>query len=310
MTPTIGDGIKRATQRLSDRGVSNAEREALELVARAAAFSKDTLPARLRDPLSPEASIFLDQWTVRRVAGTPLAHLIGEWDFLDFTVTVTPDVLIPRPETEGLFDWAVRASGSPRSSDGAVRASGSPRSSDGAVRARDAVSGAKGPAHWVDCGTGSGVLALAAARQWTDARVTAIDLSAAALAVARWNARRLGVENRIQFRQGDLLDGIDDQSVDGLLANLPYVEDGEWSGLATEVRQEPRRALLGGSDGLDVIRRFVPQAARVLRSGGAVYLEVGRGQAEAVAALLRGSFSDVRLEKDFAGIDRYVGGVR
>lgn len=284
MTPTIGDGIKRATQRLSDRGVSNADREALELVARAAAFSKDTLPARLRDPLSPEASIFLDQWTVRRGAGTPLAHLIGEWDFLDFTVTVTPDVLIPRPETEGLFDWAVRWWTS--------------------------VSSAQGPTQWVDCGTGSGALALAAARRWPEARVTAVDLSAAALAVARWNARRWGLENRIHFQQADLLTGIDDQSVDGLLANLPYVEDGAWPGLATEVRQEPRRALLGGPDGLDVIRRFVPQAARALRPGGAVFMEVGRGQAGAVAELLRGFFSDVRTEKDFAGIDRYVGGVR
>ncbi|HMU97138.1 MAG TPA: hypothetical protein PKA08_10185, partial [Elusimicrobiota bacterium] len=99
-------------------------------------------------------------------------------------------------------------------------------------------------------------------------------------------------------------------AVDGLVANLPYVEDGEWAGLAPEVRREPRAALLGGPDGLDIIRRFVPQAARVLRPGGGVFLEVGRGQAPAVATLVSGYFRDVRTEKDFAGIDRYVGGRR
>lgn len=284
MTPTVADGLKRVTQRLTERGVPNADREALELVARAAAFSKDTLPARLREPLSAEAFISLDQWTIRRAAGTPLAHLISEWDFLDFTVTVTPDVLIPRPETEGLFDWAARR----------MESDGDPA----------------GLNRWVDCGTGSGALALAIARRWPKARVTAIDLSPAALAVARWNARRWGLENRIEFQRADLLAGIGDGAVDGLVANLPYVEDGEWAGLAPEVRREPRAALLGGPDGLDIIRRFVPQAARVLRPGGGVFLEVGRGQAPAVATLVSGYFRDVRTEKDFAGIDRYVGGRR
>lgn len=282
MTVTVAEGLRRVTDGLTRRGVTNAEREAQELVARAAAFSRDMLPARLRDPLSPEVAPVLDAWVLRRAAGTPLAYLIGEWDFRDFTLTVTPDVLVPRPETEGLFERAARAG--------------------------DAFGAS---ARWVDCGTGSGALALAIARRWPEARVTAVDLSAAALAVARWNARRLGLEGRVAFRQNDLLSGWTPGSVDGLVANLPYVEEAAWPDLSPEVRQEPRLALWGGVDGLDVFRRFAPQAARVLRPGGRVFLEVGQGQASAVADLLAAAgFAEVRRDVDFAGIERYVEGTR
>lgn len=278
---------RETARRLSTQGISNADREAQELVARAAACPPDVLPARWRDPFPESSRPVLDLFTVRRLSGTPLAHLLGEWDFLDFTVTVTPDVLIPRPETEELFERVERA--------GAAEWDRSDREAP----------------LLVDCGTGSGVLALALARRWPRARVVATDISSAALAVARWNAERLGAADRVRFAEGDLVSLLPDGAVDGLVANLPYVADGEWAGLSPEVRREPRQALLGGPDGLSLYRRLAPEAVRVLRPGGRVFLEVGRGQTVAVAALLTAAgLRDVGTALDSAGLDRFVWGTR
>lgn len=278
---TIGDVLADVRQRLKDAGISNGGNEAKELVARALGGDRKTLHLR-QDELYPGPfHPYLDSLLAQRLAHVPLAYLLGEWDFLDMTLTVTPDVLIPRPETEELFEWMAGTSFS------------SPIS---AV---------------ADVGTGAGGLALAAARQWPLARVTAIDLSGAALAVARWNARQQGVENRMEFRRSDLLDGMKDKGVDVVVANLPYVTTAEWEGLSREVLKEPRQALDGGPDGLKIIRRLIPQAFRVLRAGGWLFLEVGQGQPSIVASeMIVAGFSKVSIAPDFAGIDRFVRGTQ
>ncbi len=280
---TVAEGLRRTAEGLAARGVPNAEFEARELVSRTANFPRDAFPARLRDTLPAPADGVLTLFARQRAAGIPLAHLLGEWDFLDFTVTVTPDVLVPRPETEQLFELA----------------------------RRELPAGAGTPLRLGDCGTGSGVLALAMARRWPGASVAATDVSRAALAVARWNARRLGLEGRIDWREGDLLATFAGAGFDAVLANLPYVTEAEWPALAPEVRREPRGALVSGPDGLSALRRFAPMAFRALRSGGTVFLEVGRGQAARVSGFLENAgFSKARVEKDLAGIERFVWAAR
>jgi release factor glutamine methyltransferase len=287
---SFAEARRAARLRLADAGLANPEREAGELVARAAGVSPRTIDLCPADPWSAPAHASLEALVARRLDRVPLAYLLHEWDFLDFTLTLTPDVLIPRSETEELFVWATRLA----------------REFSGGNPAR----GGAGPTV-VDVGAGAGGLALAFRRHWPAARVIAVDCSAPALAVARWNARRHGVERGIRFLQSDLLTWAGAGSLDIVAANLPYVATGDWAGLAPEVRREPRLALDGGPDGLDVIRRLVPQAARALSSGGRLFLEIGRGQAGETARLLEMSgFRDVRVEKDMGKIERFVGGAR
>lgn len=276
---SVEEALSAAARRLTAGGVPNAVGEAKELVSKALGGNRKTLDLRRGEAWSSSSESILNLLLLQRLDHVPLAYLLNEWDFLDMTLTVTPDVLIPRPETEELFQW---------------------------VAGEHRVEGAL-----ADVGTGAGGLALAAARQWPRVRVTAIDLSAAALAVARWNARRHGVEERIKFRQADLLEGVNVRSLGVVVANLPYVATGDLSDLAPDVLKEPRRALDGGPDGLSVIRRLIPQAYGALEQGGRLFLEVGQGQAMAVGqAVTQAGFSDVSIVRDFAGIDRFIRGTR
>ncbi|MBK8575701.1 MAG: peptide chain release factor N(5)-glutamine methyltransferase [Elusimicrobia bacterium] len=280
---TVAQAVAEGAHRLAKAGISNAEGEAKELVSRVLGISRKSLDFRRTERWGEASRKFLDALILQRLAHVPLAYLLGEWDFLDMTLTVTPDVLIPRPETEELFEWMVRDT---------------------------ALSGAV-PLTWVDVGTGAGGLALAMARSWPNSRGTAIDLSAAALAVAGWNAQRHGVEKTISFRRADLLEGIRDCSVDLMVANLPYVRTSDMAGLSPEVLKEPRRALEGGPDGLTLIRRLIPLAFQALGPGGRLFLEVGEGQADDVAkAMAAAGFLDVSVKTDVAAIRRCVKGGR
>jgi release factor glutamine methyltransferase len=210
----------------------------------------------------------------RRAAGRePVAYLLGRRGFRGLELEVDARVLVPRPETELLVEATL----------------GLPRS-----------------ARVVDVGTGCGAVALALKDERPDLDVLATDVSDDALAVARANARRLGLE--VAFGRADLLDGVG--AVDAVVSNPPYVADGERAALPPEVaRHEPAVALFGGPDGLDVVRRLVRQAgaspARLLA------LEVGQGQAPAVAALVRAAgFGEAEVRRDLAGVERVVVGRR
>jgi release factor glutamine methyltransferase len=183
---------------------------------------------------------------------------------------VDPRVLIPRPETEMLVELALELR----------------------------------PARLLDVGTGSGAIALAAAAELPDCAVTATDTSAGALDVARANAERLGLADRVRFLEGSLPP---DERFDLIIANLPYVAEVDWPSLQPEVTKwEPREALLAGPDGLDAIRWFLSETKS---ADGIVALEVGEGQAPAVGELLRAAgFASVRTRKDLAGIERVVAG--
>lgn len=229
------------------------------------------------DPLSAAALATYRGLLDRAASHEPIPYLIGSAPFMGLDFTVSHDVLIPRPETEQLVEQAI------------TWAQGR-----GSIRA-------------VDVGTGSGCIAVSLARGLPQAVVTAVDLSAAALAVAAINGRR-HTPGRVLFVQGDLLAAFA-PGLHLIVANLPYVAGHEWPTLPIGVKSyEPALALNGGADGLDHYRNLLPQAAGRLRSGGLVLLEIGWRQGEAVVELARQSWprADIRLWTDFSGHDRIV----
>ena len=208
----------------------------------------------------------------RRLMNEPVAYITGARDFWTLTVRVTPDVLIPRPDSETLIEAAVDRFGP------------------------------AGPRTVLDLGTGSGALLLAALSQWPAATGLGIDVSAAAVVVATDNAVSLGMADRAEFRIGEWADGID-EGYDLILCNPPYVEDGVM--LARQVVDyEPASALFAGPDGLDDYRRIAPQLPQVLRAGGIACIEIGSEQRDAVTALLTERGFDVTCRRDLAGNDR------
>jgi release factor glutamine methyltransferase len=213
----------------------------------------------------------------RRGAREPLQHLLGGTSFCGLDLAVDRHVLIPRPETERLVELAW-----------------------------DFLSDRKTV---LDFGTGSGCLAIAVAARFGQARIWGVDISQAALRVARVNATAIGVQNQIQFICGDGLAALGRRfQVDLILSNPPYIPSGEIAGLDPEVRDhDPRNALDGGVDGLDFYRRLAGQAGRFLRRGGRLMVEFGDGQADAVAALVEESGWRVdAVEKDLCGTDRFL----
>jgi release factor glutamine methyltransferase len=212
----------------------------------------------------------------RRRAGEPIQYILGEVEFYGLPFYVTRDVLIPRPETEHLVEKAVEL----------LPLFAKPRV--------------------VDVGTGSGVIAIAIAHEWPSASVTAADVSAAALEVARRNALRLGFADRIHFLQGDLLAPVAGEQFHLVVSNPPYVAEGDRATLSIEVRDyEPATALFAGTEGLAVYRRLIPAAFAALLPGGYVLLETGHGQQDAIGALLKQSgFTAIEFTADLQSIPR------
>jgi release factor glutamine methyltransferase len=223
----------------------------------------------------------------RRAAGEPFAYLVGSAWFCDLEFAVGPAVLIPRPETERLVELA-------------------------AQRVAAAESAGGGPPHVVDLGTGSGIVAVTLARRCPRAVVTAVDLSAEALEVARANAARHGVT--VRFLEGDWYTPLAGERFDLIVSNPPYVADGDPHLELNGLPFEPRHALcdgIQGGDGLGCIRRIVAAAARHLMPGGALLMEHGYDQAVEVRRLLAAAgFREIASWRDDAGIERVSGGVR
>ncbi|MBZ0310150.1 MAG: peptide chain release factor N(5)-glutamine methyltransferase, partial [Anaerolineae bacterium] len=214
-----------------------------------------------------------------RAKGNPMAYLLGYQGFYDIEVNVTPDVLIPRPETEMLVEKALQwASERPHN-------------------------------FIVDVGTGSGIIALTLAKHLRNAHITAIDISQTALQVARSNGELLGLDHRVRWLQGDLLQPMIQMRdlVDLIVANLPYIQTHELEQLEV-AKYEPIIALNGGQDGLDYFRRLLADARLILRPKGCILLEIGATQAYSVSALAGQAFPDAKItiDKDLAQHDRVV----
>jgi release factor glutamine methyltransferase len=251
--------------------------------------SRALLYARLNDPLDASAAEHFVALIDRRLAHEPSAYITGHREFYGLDFLVTPAVLIPRPETETLVEVAIEF-----------------------IKTDADAPSPKSEREWraevLDVGTGSGAIAISLACTLPGAAIIATDASDAALNLARRNARRHGVLERIAFRSGDLLEPLD-APVNLIVANLPYVKTIDWSALPPEIRDhEPRLALDGGPDGLDVIRRFLDQAPHYLQPGGAIALEFGPGQSEVLLALARAAFpgSLVNIRNDLAGRPRVL----
>ena len=245
-------------------------------------------------PVEPRERVTFREMVKRRSRREPVAYIIRRKEFFSLSFEVDPAVLVPRPETEHLVDAVLTALAS------------RPRSP-----AEPAV-----PPRVLDLGTGSGNIAVAVAVHHPEVLVDAVDISAAALEVARRNARRHGVESRIRFHSGDLLAPLGEVAWDVIVSNPPYVRAREFEGLMPDVRiYEPREALVDvkseTSDGLGFYREIARSVASRLADNGSAIVEVGDGQAGDVAAVLRAAgLASIRTVRDLAGIERVVVGSR
>jgi release factor glutamine methyltransferase len=244
----------------------------------------------------------------RRRKGEPIQYITGETEFYGLPFHVTPDVLIPRPETEHLVErilFLAQAGTSALRGHDLSRAVKDPEAK-GALAPGGKSQSAPSPARILDIGTGSGAIAIALAHELATARITAIDLSESALALARQNAARNGVAERIRFLQGDLLAPVAGEQFEFVVSNPPYVPSSDRDTLAVEVRDhEPSLALFAGNDGLDIYRRLIPAAFASLVPGGFIALEIGFGQQDPVRDLLSNTgFRHIEFHPDLQNIPR------
>ena len=270
-TSPLREALALAAEEFETAGVDTPRLDAEVMLAAVLGTDRAALHADPQRMIDLDAAQRFDAMVRRRVRREPVAHILGRAHFRQLELIVDHRVLIPRPETEMLVELA-----------------------DDRQRV-------------LDVGTGSGAVALAIAQERAAVTVTGIDSSPVAVEVARANAEALGLE--VEFLIADLVVG---GPYDLVVSNPPYVRDSEWPGLAPEITlYEPEEALLGGPDGLDVIRRLVPAAIEVLRPGGMLALEVGQGQSRAVEALFeRSGLRLLETQRDLARIPRVVRGRR
>ena len=284
MATTYNNLYLDTRQRLREAGVEGAQLEARELLCHAAGKSREQFYRDMAlyapDPVEEKLAALVE----RRLAGEPVAYLIGEWEFYGLTLDVTPDVLIPRMDTEVLAERAI-------------------------LLARAAGEGAR----VLDLCAGSGCVGLAVAANVPTCRVVLADVSEAALKICKGNVRRNELNARVTCVQADALQKPDAAlwDFDVIACNPPYIPTGDLAGLDVSVRDyEPRSALDGGADGLDFYRAIAAQWGSALRLGGTLLFEVGINQAMDVAALLeRSGFEDIQSTQDTQGIPRVVEGV-
>jgi release factor glutamine methyltransferase len=282
-TWTIGSLVKWATDDFRARGIENPRLDAELIVAHALGIDRMRVILDAERPLDERELATLRDLVKRRRSYEPIAYLRGEREFYGLRFHVDKRVLVPRPDTETLVDVALARSAHVSMS-----------------------------MTMLDLCTGSGCVAITMARQRPTSRVFATDISPDAIAVARENAQRLGAYN-VAFEVADLFAAkmIEGVRFDVVTANPPYIATGDLESLQADVREhEPRLALDGGPDGLDIVRRIVAEAPSHLASGGLLAMEVGAGEAPAAVALMEArGFRDVRADRDIARIERVVSGV-
>lgn len=258
--------------------------EARMLAERAGGLTSVQVAARLREPASDLIRTTFSALASRRAGGEPIAYILGEREFFGRRFVVTSDVLIPRPETELLCEAVLE------------RLSGSSYSGKMAV---------------ADLGCGSGAIAVTLACERPDWTLTALDVSAPALAIARENARRLCPTSSIKFLQSDWFAGLERQKFDAIVSNPPYIEDSDPHLQSGDLRFEPRHALSAGADGLACIRNIAAAAPGYLCASGWLLFEHGYAQAADVRRILdEHDFRDVVTLQDLAGLERISGGRR
>jgi release factor glutamine methyltransferase len=275
---TVRDALTAAADALAAAGCETARLDAELLLAYATGWDRARIAGEPEARLPVGASREFGQMVRRRVRREPVAYIVGCKGFRRIELLVDRRVLIPRPETELLVEVALELQ----------------------------------PSYVLDVGTGSGAIALAVADEVPSAHVVATDTSFDAVRVAHSNAERLGLAERVDvvLRGVDSLGGTGGGPCDLLLANLPYVSEGEWEGLEPEIREyEPRDALVAGPSGLELIEALAAELGAMKARPAAVVLEIGAGQGDAVTELVRrAGYDQVEVRRDLAGLDRAVVG--
>lgn len=278
--------LEWTTDFFKQRGSDSPRLDAEVLLAHARDCSRIELYTAFEQEPTSEQRIAFREMVRRRGEGTPVAQLVGYREFYSLRFRVNEDVLIPRPETEHLVVEAIDCA---------------------KVMRQETI-------RIADLGTGSGAIAVTLAKYLPNASIAAVDISKAALEIARWNAEQHGVQDRIQFLHGDLLDAVQsDPPLDILCSNPPYVSQSEYETLSPSVRDhEPRAALLAGPTGTEVIERILNEAPPYLRSGGHLIMELSPMIADACADLAKGqgSYSKTSFIKDLDGNRRVITMVR
>lgn len=279
---TVQEVLVSAIRALGVRsnGIASARLEAEILLAHTLKMSRTMLLARLGDPISTADAAQFAGMVARRAQREPIAYIVGHQEFYGLDFVVDRRVLIPRPETEHVVEHALRALKSIPHPEPVI----------------------------VDVGTGSGAIALSLARNTTNTKLIATDISPDALAVAQLNAKRLNLLDRIEFRQTDLLEGIT-APIDILTANLPYIPLEREAQLPREIRAyEPRLATIAGLDGLSIVRRLLKQVQQYMSRAGFIILEISEEQgdrARELAQLLL-PLAQIEIHQDLEGLDRIV----
>ncbi len=223
----------------------------------------------------------------KRADHIPLQYLEEEVKFMDFSFRVTPDVLIPRPETENLVERVL--------TEFPLTHSLSPNGGEGRVRRRI-----------LDIGTGSGVILLSLLKYFPESSGVGSDISRKALQVARENAGKLNVLARADFRESNVFRAFENEQFDLIVSNPPYIAQADWNGLSAEVKNEPAEALIAGPRGTEIYEVIIRQAGKFLSPGGVLFFEVGWNQAEIVSGLLQSAGFSVRVFRDDFGINRII----
>ncbi|MCX7781892.1 MAG: peptide chain release factor N(5)-glutamine methyltransferase [Negativicutes bacterium] len=278
---TIGAILKWTGQYFSEKGVESPRLDAEVLLSHILGRDRLYLYTHFDQPLNPDELAAFRECVKKRVMRQPVAYITGKKEFMGLEFTVNSAVLIPRPDTEILVEQA----------EARLRGIESPQIAD--------------------LGTGSGAIIVSLLCRLAGASGVAVDISPAALAVARANAVRHGVDTRLELTAGDLFAPLTGKLFDAILSNPPYIPAADIAGLAAEVRAEPQLALDGGPDGLNFYRRLMAAAPQFLKPGGFIAVEVGAGQAEAVSGLaLEAGLVPDGIIRDYGGVARVVTAAR
>jgi len=272
---TVLEVLQSTTGYFKKRNIDNARLNAEHLLAHVLGRKRLELYLEFERALDETELAPLRELVKRRGEGEPLQHLLGTVEFCGHTFLCDKRAMVPRPETEELVELLQSKIQNPKSK-------------------------------IVDVGTGSGVIALTLAVKFPEAEVHAVDLSEDALALARENAERLGLGERVQFTKGNLLEDILER-FDLVVANLPYIAMQDRQSLSREVLRDPEAALFGGERGDEVIRKLIEQASSHLQPNRLIALEIGPGQSEALSDFLAAkNYHDIESKRDYAGIPRLL----
>jgi release factor glutamine methyltransferase len=274
-TKTLLEVLQSTTAYFTKHKIESPRLNAEHLIAHVLKMSRLELYLEFETKLNEQELVQLRDLVKRRGQGEPLQHLLGTVEFSGQTFVSDKRAMVPRPETEELVEFL-----------------------------KSQISNAK--SQILDIGTGSGVIALSLAKQFPEAKVVAVDISDDALALARENAARLGLSERVQFQSGDLLENLDER-FDLIVANLPYISMQDRHLLAREVLHDPEVALFAGPAGDEIVRRLIDQAPPHLNPGGLLALEIGLNQAEGLSNSLRQkNYHDIELKRDYSSIPRFL----